>query len=215
MLEIKLEVSKTLLRQGATVAQVEQQLAPTITKALLLAIRGRVSTRGDLAGQHFPGYDSDARGFPVSGRLPSRGGKPSPSGAEWYPSSEAMHRAFGVVPGSYNVTGGMWGGLAAMVMTPTLVRMLFRGRSEGHSARFVKGKSRPIKVSNSLKAATVLQRHGVNVLALSEQELEGIGRGVTLAMASGVGVQLPVQWAGQAPPTGDLFAVLSAAISGR
>ncbi len=224
MLEIKLEVSKALLRQGATVAQVEQELAPSIAKALALAIKGRVSTRGDLAGQRFPGYDSTehnaksalaSRGmFPVSGRLPNRGGKETKSGAVWYASSEAMHRAFGVVDGSYNVTGGMWAGLTEMIMTPTLVRMLFRGRSEGHAPRFVNGKSRPIKVSNSLKAATVLQQHGVNLLALSERELEGVGRGVTLAMAAGISVQLPVKWEGQAPPSGDLFAVLSRAIAG-
>lgn len=212
-LELKMELGKKLRDSGATVDQVMDELAPAIGSALALAIRGRVAEHGDLAGQRFPGY-STKKGFAVSGRYPAgMPGKEGPSGAEFLPSSADFHA--GVTPGSYNVSGGMWSGLTMMVLTPTLVRLLFRGRSEGQDPRFRNGKSRPIKVSNALKAWTVMDKHGVNLLALSEQELDRIGIGVTRAVAMGVGNELPVEWEGQGPPRASVSAILSAAISGR
>lgn len=221
---LKVEVSKRVRESGAELRQIEQQLAPSIANALGEAIRERVQQRGDLAGQHFPGWDDLVEGEDgikrgnakaVSARYPDRArGREGRSGAEFFDSSAAYHRENGTLPGSYSTTGGMWSGLSVMVLTPTLVRILFRGRSEGQDPRFIGGKSRPLKVSNALKVWTVLEKHGVNVLALAEGELAGVGVGVVQAIAGGVAVALPVSWDGQAPASGDLTQILGAAIRG-
>lgn len=224
-LALKVEVSKKLRDSGADVNQVMDELAPSIAHALGIAIRGRVMERGDLAGQVFPGYDSEGR-FMVSGRyLTPAGGKRLKSGAEFFVSSAAFHRAAGVVPGSYNVSGGMWSGLTAMILTPTLVRLLFRGRSEGQDPRFrrvadkrsggFRWEQRPLKVSNALKAWTVVQKHGVNPLQISEAELAAMGNGSVQAIAASLEIDLPIEWQGAAPPHASTTAILSAAINGR
>jgi hypothetical protein len=221
---LKVEVSKRVRESGAELRQIEQQLAPAIANALGEAIRERVQQRGDLAGQRFPGWDEKVEGEDgirrgrskaVSARYPDRAsGRVGKSGAEFFDDSASYHRANGTRPGTYSTTGGMWSGLTAMVLTPTLVRLLFRGRSEGQDPRFVGGKSRPLKVSNALKVWTVLEQHGVNVLALAETELAQIGVGIVHAVAGGVAVTLPVTWDGQEPPAGDLTQILGAALRG-
>jgi len=221
-IDVKVEMSKKLRDSGADVEQTMDELAPAISKALAVAIRGRVAERGDLAGQAFPGYD--ARGsYPVSGRYPHggmmpliiaiKGKRPKAPDAKWFRNSVEFHQ--GVVPGSYYVSGGMWSGLTVMVRTPTLVQLLFRGRSEGQDPRFINGQSRPLKVSNALKAWTVLTKHGVNVLQISEAELAAVGNGSVQAIASGIGRDLPVEWQGEAPPHASVTAILSVAINGR
>lgn len=226
-LELKFELGKALRDSGTDVEQTMDELAPSIGKALALAIRGRVMEHGDLAGQAFPGYaeerffkSNSGRAFRepyyVSGRYPiPLPGVPSRSGAAIFKSSAEMHRAAGVRPGSYNVSGGMWNGLTLMVRTPTLVQLLFRGRSEGQDPRFLNGRSRPLKASNALKAWTVLNKHGVNVLAFSQDELERIQAGVVQAIAAGISRDLPVEWAGEAPPNASVSAILSVALNGR
>lgn len=221
---LKIEVSKRIRESGADLRQIEQQLAPSIANALGEAIRSRVQERGDLAGQRFPGWDAKVEGDDgikrgrnkaVSARYPDRAeGVTGKSGAEFFEDSASYHRANGTRPGSYSTTGGMWSGLSVMVLTPTLVRLLFRGRSEGQDPRFIERQSRPIKVSNALKVWTVLEKHGVNVLALAESELAGIGVGIVQAIAGGVAVALPVSWEGQDPPRGDLTEILGAALRG-
>lgn len=213
-IDVKFEVSKKLRDSGADIEQVMDELAPSIGRALGIAIKGRVMERGDLAGQAFPGYDAEGVRM-VSGRYPATSGrgKDSSSGARVFRSSVDMHA--GTRPGSYNVSGGMWSGLTLMALTPTLVRLLFRGRSEGQDPRFLNGKSRPIKVSNALKVWTVLEKHGVNVLQISEDELARMGNGTVQAIAASVEIDLPVEWSGQAPPRGSTTDILSAAINGR
>lgn len=224
-MSVKIEISKRVRDSGADLDQVEQQLAPAICKALGEAIKARVQGRGDLAGQTFPGWDDVAEGDDgvrrgrkkfVSARYPDKAlGRVGKSGAEMFESSADYHRQNGTRPGTYSTTGGMWSGLSVVVVTPTIARLQFRGRSDGQDARFRAGKSKPIKEDNALKAWTVFAKHGVNVLALSGAELVGIGRGVVEAIASGISVTLPVTWEGQEPPTGDLAAILGAAINGR
>lgn len=213
---VKVEISKRVRESGADLAKVEQQLAPSIGKALAVSARERVEERADLAGQTAPDWDGERRGKLVSSRYPDTASGPeTKSGAERFDSAKEYHRENNTRRGTYHTTGGMWGGVSTVVFTPTFVRNLFRGRSEGQDPRIIDGRSRPIKVSNALKAWTVLDKHGVNVLALSDQELAGVGVGVVHAAAGGVSVTLPVTWDGGDPPSGDLTAVLLEAINGR
>ncbi|MCB9610525.1 MAG: hypothetical protein H6716_28305 [Polyangiaceae bacterium] len=225
MLALKTEITGKRLRgSGADLKQIEAQLASSIAEALGKTIRERVQQRGDLAGQHFPGWDRLITGDDgiergrrkwVSARYPDRAQGPvARSGAEYFKSSADYHAANGTLPGSYSTTGGMWSGLTVQLLTPTMARLRFRGRSEGQEARFRGGKARPVKVSNALKVWTVLHKHGVNVLALAESELVRLGVGLVQAIASGVQVTLPVSWEGYEPPQGRLADILGAALRG-
>lgn len=98
----------------------------------------------------------------------------------------------------------MWEGLTAVALGAH-AEVVFRGASRGRGGR---------AVSNAEKAKTVLERHGVNVLALTEGELAGIGEATTHLVARAVGTQLPVQW-GSALPSGDLADVFLQAMRRR
>ncbi|MCC6623349.1 MAG: hypothetical protein IT385_18970 [Deltaproteobacteria bacterium] len=173
------------------------------------SIRERVQGQGDLAGQAFPGWrQRGKRRYAVSPRYPDGiQGQLGPSGAEWFESRAAYHAQRGTRPGTYNVTGGMWAGLSVVVEGRFRASLRFRGRSEGADPGFRrasrgKGKGkirvRPLKINNALKAASILRSHGVNVLALSEPELERVGKIVVGHMGLAVGSQLGVTW--QRPP---------------
>lgn len=181
----------------------ETLIAPNAAGALGMAVRERVSERGDLAGQHFPGWDALHEGVDgkmrgrrkfVSARYPDRAQGVIVRGAEKFDSSEVYHRANGTRPGTYRTTGGMWSGLSRVIWSARRTDVVFRGRSDGQDPRFVRGVSRPLKVSNGLKASTVLNQHGINVLAITEDELAAVGLGATYAAAAGVGGEMPVQW---------------------
>lgn len=130
----------------------------------------------------------------VSPRYPVIGGKITKSGARAFESSQALHS--GTRPGSFWVTGGMWGGLSTVVSGSRVARNLFRGRSEGQGMSLGRssnepffdssGRPRPKKVSNALKAATVLRATGVNVLAIVDEELRQVNAGVVEMAAWGV-----------------------------
>lgn len=185
-------------RAGGDVAAVLGSIAANIVGPLGVAIRKRVRDHADLAGQGSRSWDTRYKNVLVSGRYPGADkGEPTKSGAYRFDTNEAMHTKLGARRGSYSVSGGMWAGLTRIVITNTMVTLQFRGRSEGQAARIVKGKSRPLKPNNALKVSTVLERHGVNVLALSEQELGAIGLGVTSAVAFAVGQVFEAEWSGE------------------
>lgn len=217
MLDVKVELSKGMVASGATVEQALDQVVPATATALARAVRARVQDRGDLAGQAFPGWDDiveDDKGVKrgrrkfTSAKYPDKArGKLVPSGAEMFDSSAAYHRANGTQRGTYSTTGGMWSGLSAVVWSRYKADVLFRGRSDGQDPRFVPGPdggavSKPLKVSNALKAWTVINKHRVNILALSERELVGIGAGVVQVTAGAIAVEMPVEWGGTLPASG-------------
>lgn len=214
MLAIKTEIGKALrTSSGPDLAAVENAFAAQIARYLGAAIRGRVEGTGNLAGQRFPGWDDpglDAGGKKkrktkwTSTRYPDHAvGRPGRD-AESFESAAAYHRANATRPGTYHTTGGMWSGLSAVVASTVRAQILFRGRSEGQDARFVRGRSRPLKVSNALKAATVLAQHGVNVLLPADTELALIAEACTHSLAAAVGRALDVQWTGPQPMKGTL-----------
>lgn len=126
-------------------------------------------------------------------------------------SSAAMHaNAVGDGrPGHFSPSGGMWGGLSAVVSGTRAARALFRGRSEGQGmALSLKkteepyfdrdGKPHPRRISNALKAKTVLASTGVNVLDLFETELDEVTEAGAAVMRDGVTSAMfaNVEWVG-------------------
>lgn len=221
---IKFEVGKALRTEaGPDLEKVEQSLSAQIARYLGSAIRERVQGRGDLGGQRFPGWHDGPRGPKrVSAKYPDRAqGTVAKSGAEVFKTSLAYHTANQTKPGTYSPTGGMWAGLAAVVASFWRAEVAFRGRSDGQDARIIgaawhssAGKSKPVKVSNALKAWTVLAKHDVVLLKPTDAELEVIAEAVGVSAAVAIGRELDVKWNGQAPPRGDLdtlFARLFAA----
>ena len=132
----------------------------------------RVFERGQPV-QDAPSY---AGGYAlVSPRYPvvAAEGRQTDSGAVFYPAG-SLHR--NVKRGTYSVSGGLRRGRKVVRRGRDGASILFRGRSEGQQVvwgpmradgtRVAKGR----KVSNALKAATVLQAHGVNVLEWTDAE---------------------------------------------
>lgn len=224
MISILTEARKGVLTKfGGDLEAIGKQLGPSIAGALGPAIRQRVQHRADTAGQPSKAWDASYKNFLVSPRYPGVGGKGREhrSGARAFDDSQAFHAAMGARQGAYSVSGGMWEGLTRIVITPTLVELRFRGRSESQSpnirggrrqlinytihqggmaravARRAKvGTARGLRINNALKASTVLSQHGVNVLALSTVELEAISIGAVSSLAQGVGNMLDVEWSG-------------------
>lgn len=209
MIGVKLEVSRRAASSGITLETAMDTLIATVQHPLAGEIKARVQERGDLAGQPFPGWRQQGkRRYATASTYPDKAqGRVGPSGAEWYDSRPAYQRANASRPGAYSPTGGMWGGLSDIVESKARGTIQFRGRSIGANPNFrraTRGKSkghvveRPLRINNSLKAATILKAHGVNVLAITEVELDAIARRVVNRIGMGVGRQLDVEW--QWPP---------------
>ena len=96
-----------------------------------------------------------------------------------YRSSKDLHH--GVKRGTYNISGGMWDGLTVKANWYSAT-IEFRGRSTGQSPGKQKARGFTRKVSNALKAATVRDKHGVNVLAVTAAEFRAIQGAVSNAL---------------------------------
>lgn len=176
-LSIKLEFSRS--RRAPTIGTALRAVPTGIAHGLAQLVKVRVARRARPANRP-PRYPTRAQRL-ISPRYPVRPARPEgPSGAEVFRSSAEFHSQMGTRVGSYHVSGGMWGGLTVVV--GRTARVKFRGRSEGQTPVFrgKAGVARGRKVSNALKAATVLRSHGVNILALTEGELEAVGVAVQL-----------------------------------
>jgi hypothetical protein len=178
--------------------------ATKMAAALALQIKRRVMLRGETV-QRFGGYAANTRVAAtrvmvaagtadtlasgvwsrkrfVASRYPvvsSSGRQGVDTGVVVYPDSATMHE--NVVPGSFNVSGGMWDGLS-VVPGREKARIQFRGRSIGQEVpKTEKGRRvyRGRKVSNALKAATVRDKSKVNVLDLVSEEYSAITQAMT------------------------------------
>lgn len=106
-----------------------------------------------------------------------------------FANSAAFHSAANTKPGSYDVTGGMWSGLQARGSGADKVIIDFIGSSPGtgkseqlrsysqrgyrHSAEVVKRSwVRDASAQNRFKAWVIYNRHKINVLKPSENELD-------------------------------------------
>lgn len=193
---IEVEVITELSRRASRgdVKRILEGVAPTIAQVLGERIRRRVVERGDVGGQHVSDW-SDFSPMLVSARYPGAGrGALTKSGARLFKSNRAFHLALGRRLGAYSMAG-----LSRVIVSAELVHLKFRGRSEGQDARIIAGRSRPLRVSNALKAWTVYAKKRVHLLAPSTEEFSLLNTAMVHSAAVGVSIALPVQWQGQGP----------------
>lgn len=222
MFEMKVTLLGKRLRDGVadgsqSMESILSQAGPSIAAALGVAIHQRVAVRQDLDGQvATPSDEADSEG-----RAPPKYVSPKyPDGVEGDADKSGNHRTKAgnkrfKVPAEYyrrvgrklgtGVTGGMMDGLARLIATPTLTKLVFRGRSQGQEGRMRGGRARPRKENNALKAWTLFYHRNVNVLAVTQAELEAIGVGTTHLVAHAATSVLDVQWAGVLPPPEDVY----------
>ena len=169
-------------------------LAGQIAIALAREIHARVETGGAWSAK-FPKYSARRHAYDISPRYPVQpsGGRSSErrDGVTVWASSADYHAAARRPPG--NVSGGMWDGLSAVLTSATFARVMFRGRSEGQRPspkRTKGGKPRGRMVNNALKAASVLQQTGFNVIDLTADERERVNDSVLAWIAKGLDEEL-------------------------
>ena len=178
-------------------SRVAQTLATAIRRRFVKDGHGRGGRGYKYSSKTDPEFDNKG----ISPRYPkTSGGDASASGAVWFKSTAAFHQRQGVKPGSFNVSGGMWSGLKVKAGRGALI--LFRGRSEGQGMTATKGKAhksephwrvmkssgkvkaKPKKISNALKAGTILKSLRINVLEPTSDEVQAVGDGVSAAIIS-------------------------------
>lgn len=215
---ISIEITRSLERKGDYAAAVDG-LAFRSTVFLARAAYDRVARRGQ-PKRSFAGYNT-RRGKVVSPRYPVTGGKLTSRGARNMAPGE-LHRQ--VRRGSFFVSGGMWGGLSVLVISRTMARSAFRGRSEGQGMALKangadpyfdsKGRPRPRKVNNALKAGTVLRSTGVHVLDPLPREIVGLTRVAVASMASAVEAGMAAELVWSARDRSALGSALEAGFGG-
>jgi hypothetical protein len=170
-----------------------------IAVSLAREIRNRVTKRGDTVQRH-PGYSKKSSKL-VASRYPlvAQPDVVRADGTLWWESSDKFHKAAMGVQGSYEVSGGMWQGLAVSLSGKQRARVAVRGRSQGQSPSTgvskVTGKRsykpagkrsyKPagIKVSNAEKAGTVLESKGVNIIQNNVAEQHAMADAVNIESA--------------------------------
>uniref|UniRef100_A0A6M3KPE1 Tail protein n=1 Tax=viral metagenome TaxID=1070528 RepID=A0A6M3KPE1_9ZZZZ len=171
----------------------ELALAPGLARGVGELVEERVAEKGKPV-QPFARYKSGV--MRVSPRYPIVAqGKQAESGAIIYPSGEAFHA--NTTRGGFSVSGGMWAGMTVLGHGDR-ARIVFRGRSEGQQAVYSKPRAdgsrtaKGRKVSNALKAATVLQSTAVNVLDNTPDERRAMAEAVEELTRRAVDAALPV-----------------------
>lgn len=194
MISITTEVGRGLAKRGETdVRKALDGAAAVLAMVLGETVKRRVSEQANVAGQRVSDWDAAFKGIMVAARYPGADkGVATRSGARRFETNKAFHEAIGSRLGAYPMTG-----LSRVIRSSTSVDLLFRGRSEGQDGRIINGKSRPLKVSNALKAWTVREKKNVNLLAMTEDELRAIEAGIAHTVAFGISGQLPVEWQAQ------------------
>lgn len=219
MLRVKLEITRGLIKKlgPGEAGKVADKLTAALARSLGGSIRERVQGQGNLAGQPVPQWSSKKRTKLVSAKYPDGvTGKLTPSGAESFPEgSQAYHQEAGAKRGAISVSGGTWAGLSLVIWSEIKSELRFRGRSDGQDARIIGGKSRPIKISNSLKAWTAFSKLKVQFMAVSDRELVATTEAATQAAALMAASVLPITFSTGAPSSLDVNAIFQQALGTR
>lgn len=229
---VRMFYTRGALKKHGSIKAAMRAVPLAAAHVLAQRIKRRAMGRGDIAGQDPGRYASGSgarnryidrsgsrtgvwrTGFPKgSVAIPDGYDAKSPGspffeneerGLTVYQSSAEFHR--GTKRGTFNVSDGMWGGLTVVggVRDATVA---FRYRSTGQTLRLKRYKRKrsrfkAYKVSNALKAGTVLNVKGVNLLALKHSELDSISSAVswhaaTNAIESRLGIK--VKWSKRPP----------------
>lgn len=189
-LTVKLEArqSRSGNRARISVAAVLSSTPTGAAYGLAGEVQRRVFQRGRPVDR-VPSHDGTGAKL-VSPRYPgAERGKEGATGVRIFPSGQAFQQSMGARRGSYNVSGGLAEGMT-VVTYGKRAYVQFRGRSEGQEPNFRKLKRGTVakgrKVSNALKAATVLKAHGVNLLKVRSDELEALAIAVQTAVRDAV-----------------------------
>ena len=200
--EIKTRLEFDRGAEGADKRKALKRPSNAVARILAKTIKARFVKEGDRGWQYKTTRDR-FNWKAISPRYPKvGGGRQVDSGAHLFKDSADFHRKQGVKGGSFNVSGGLWKGLTVKAGS-RISMVMFRGRSEGQGMaykkgatahrnephfRYMKGKKRvvakPKKVSNALKAATVLKSTRRALLTPTKGETEAVGKGVTAAIIS-------------------------------
>lgn len=183
MLAIKIETPRSVGGDPNAIADLQRRAHVALTQAAVQSISDRVFRQGKPVDRPKQ-YSRKKRPLVVSPRYPfvNRGATQTVDGKVVYPGGSPQFRA-GIKLGTYLLSGGMRDGLR-VVAGYRSSRGLFRGRSEGQDP----GKrGRGKRVSNALKAKTVFATHGVNVMKVTNDEVESMA--ALLSDAVGKAVQ--------------------------
>lgn len=214
MLKVKIEYPRALKGDPDALRKWERSAPVAMATALGTEIRKRVEERGEPVRRHTP---DERRGYMVSPRYPGAGaGVLLQSGARMFALKSQFRQAINDRPGHFAPSGGMWDGTSTVGRGRSAAETLFRGRSEGQDPAIFtyksgKSKARGRSISNALKAWTVLQSTGVNVLELTEAEFTALGQamtdaaGLATSAALGMGVAMSTQ-----PSSNPVYATLRA-----
>jgi len=187
---IRVEFKRKIHGDAGAMKEAIEGLAPAIAAALARVVRRRVQAEGHPATSA-PGYAHGKGGFILSPRYPVQpsGGQARKDGTTSWQHSAAFHTAARTRRGTYSVSGGMWDGLTVLIGGPLWARVMWLGRSEGQRPspkRSKKGKVRGLKISNALKAASILRTTGVAILDPTESEWNQLSLAVQAWVARGV-----------------------------
>lgn len=200
-IKVKLEFDRGTESEGKRRAM--RRPSNKVARILAKTIKRRFVKDGDRGWRYHSAPSQRRPRFKlISPRYPKAVGgiQATPDSAYRFKDSADFHRKQGVKNGSFSTSGGMWKGLT--VKTGSRISMvMFRGRSEGQGMvymkgakahksephfRYMKGKkkvvAKPKKISNALKAATVLKSCRTALLTPTESEVIGVGGGVTAAI---------------------------------
>lgn len=172
-LDVKLEMPRASKRnQNPHLTRVQYAVA-----GLATAIRRRVKAHGT------EGYSGPStthfRQWIADGYKAIRGSSIQADGATMFLNSRAARGGVSHPASAFNLSGGMWDGMSVLQQGSNGARVQFRGRSVGQTPKWKvyksdgRKKARTLKVSNALKAWTVLKSAGVNILALTPADMRG------------------------------------------
>lgn len=212
-LSIKVEMPRRYVKHADALRSMS--IAEPTQAVVASAIKRRVADEGKpttrpppYAGVRFDRRDATRdRPYLVASRYPVQSERQGETGVNIFDSSADFHAAAGAKPGTYVVQRqGMWSGLTVMVRNLREATIQFRGRSQGQAPQSGKGgfSARGLRVSNALKAWTVLDKHGVNVLANTAAELAAVCAAVNSTLARSIARATgATATSGQNQPDGD------------